>query len=188
MRDKIVVARVKDEVGTAVNKLMGTRLAVSGYIGIVAYCVLSLFWGPMGIKAYSELESRVGQMKDNLASLETLHGEALANLESARSDPETLALQARSLGYVTEGEVVVRVGFPESGSQPRDLGALVPYVAPKGRDDTELKTISMVAALCAFFISLLVRAPKAAPGRAKEKQGTRARAPRIRSVPKTGAV
>jgi len=168
--------------------LMGTRLAVSGYIGIVVYCFLSLFWGPMGIHAYSELESRVGQMKENLISLETLHEGTLAHLESTQSDPETLTLEARSLGYVTDGEVVVRMGFPESNISPQNLGALVPYIAPQGSDDTELKTISIVVALCVFFFSLMIREPKKVLERRNGKHGPGRKVPEMQSVSRTGTI
>jgi hypothetical protein len=118
--------------GTAVNELLGTRLAISGYIGLVIYCLLSLFLGPMGIKAYSELESRVAQMGENLKSLESLHEEALARLESARSDPEALATGSAVPGVCVERGSGRAYGLP--GGRPRspELGDLDPLRIPRG--------------------------------------------------------
>lgn len=138
---------------------MGTRIALSGYFGLIVYCMLSLFLGPMGIQAYSGLETRVELMRENLNELENLHGSAQARLDSARSDSETLALEARSLGYIEEGQVVVRMGFPESDPLPHSLGTLVPYEAPTAVQDASLKAIALVSALCVFFLSLLIRFP-----------------------------
>jgi hypothetical protein len=139
--------------------LMSFRIASSAYIGLVVYCLASLFFGPMGMGAYSDLESCVRQMGENITVLENLHEESQSHLDAAQSDPDTLALEALSLGYVAEGEVIVRIGFPETNPSPPNQGTLVPYKAPKGVDDTVLKTIALVTALCAFFISLAIKSP-----------------------------
>ena len=178
--------RIKTDAGSSVNELMSTRLAVSGYIGLVVYCLLSLLWGPMGFRAYSELEDNVGRMRENLASLEALHEEARARLESVQSDPDTLALEARSLGYVKEGEVVVRVGFPEGEPSHENLGTLIPCVAPSGKKDAEIKSISIVAALCAFFLSLMVHGPKRGRAGRNGNGLSRSRSAAGREIPGNG--
>lgn len=135
---------------------MGTRLAAGGYIGLAVYCLLSLLLGPMGTAAYSDLDARVSSMRENLSSLEALNAEARARKDSALSDPESLALEARSLGFVGSDQVVVRLGFPEGTTSPRDLGTLVPYVPPRGLEDSQLKAVSLASALCAAFVGLLM--------------------------------
>lgn len=152
--------------------MVSTRIAVSAYVGLVVYCLASFFFGPMGMHAYSDLEERVTRMDANLASLEALHERAQSRLQSAQSDPETLAMEALSLGYVAEGEVVVRIGFPEGDPSLQELGTLVAYEAPNGVDDMTLKTIALVAALCVFFISLAIHAPRKARTRRAAAKGS----------------
>jgi len=150
---------------------MGTRLAAGGYIGLAVYCLLSLFLGPMGLAAYSDLDVRVAGMRQNLSFLEALNSEARARKDSALYDPEALALEARSLGFVGPDQVVVRLGFPEGTTSPRDLGTLVPYVPPRGMEDAQLKAVSLAAALCAAFTGFLAgsrrRKPRGARGSIK---------------------
>lgn len=134
---------------------MGIRLAAGAYAGLAVYCVLSLLFGPMGMSAYDDLEARVEEMRENLIRLESLNAEAQARRDSALSDPQTLALEARSLGYVGPGQVVVRLGFPEASPEPRDLGTLVPFAQPRGMEDSELKVISLAAALLTAFAGFL---------------------------------
>lgn len=151
----------------AVNEAMSIRLAASAYIGLAVYCLISLIMGPMGVLAYEDLDARVRGMRENLTLLEALNSEARARKDSAHSDPEALALEARSLGYVGPDQVVVRLGFPEASSAARDLGTLVPFTQPGGMRDEQVKAISLAAALCAAFAGFLVR-----PGR-KTPRGSR---------------
>ncbi len=162
---------------------MGIRLALSGYIGFVVYCTLSLLLGPMGLRAYSELEARAGYMRENLSSLESTNNSARARMESMQSDPEVLTLEARSLGYVREGEVVVRLGFPEGPVFTRDPGTLIPFLVPQGIPDSKLKTIAIVSALFAFFSSLLVRRVRVTEA-GRMRRGMNG----ARSAPRTGSV
>lgn len=158
---------------------MGIRLAASAYIGLAVYCLLSLLLGPMGLAAYDDLQTRVHGMRENLARLESLNAEARARKDSALSDPESLALEARDLGYVGPGQVVVRLGFPEASPDPGDLGTLVPFVPPRGTKDAELKAAALAAALVAAFAGFLVRS---------DRRGSRRRGPEGRFSPAgTGA-
>ncbi len=150
---------------------MGIRLAASAYIGLAVYCLLSLLLGPMGMTAYEDLETRVRGMRENLARLESLNAEARARKDSALSDPESLALEARTLGYVGPGQVVVRLGFPEPSPEPGDLGTLVPFAPPRGMEDAELKAASLAAALVAAFAGFLVQWDRRASRRLKGPPG-----------------
>ena len=150
---------------------MGIRLAAGAYIGLAVYCVLSVLLGPMGMAAYDDLDVRVRAMRENLVRLETLNAEAQARKDSALSDPESLALEARSLGYVGSGQVVVRLGFPEASLDPRDLGTLVPFATARGLSDADLKAISVAAALVAVFAGFLIRPVRRSPRRSREGDG-----------------
>ena len=163
--------RIKTWPFPAVNEGMGTRLAIGAYIGLAVYCLLSLFLGPMGMVAYMDLDHRVRGMRENLAYLESLNAESRARKDSALSDPEALALEARSLGYIERGLVVVRLGFPEGSPSPRDPGTIIPYTSPPGMEDSRMKAVSLVAGLCAAFVSLLIRGPAAGKERGRLGKG-----------------
>ncbi len=154
---------------------MGTRLAAGAYIGIAVYCLLSLVLGPMGTASYRDLERQVHRMRENLQVLESVNAEAVARRDAALSDPEALALEARSLGYVEPDQVVVRLGFPAASRTPRDAGTLVPYAHPRGMADAQLKAVSLAAALCAAFAGFLIR-----PARGRGRRFTEPDRPAIR--------
>jgi cell division protein FtsB len=153
---------------------LGLNIAISLYAGFLLYCGLSVLAGPAGVSAYRRLEARKAAMESNLNELEGIRGRLGAELESLKSSPDRAALEARSLGYLREGETVVILGDTagilggkEDRVAPIDSGAVLPYAEPPALDDSTLKAIALGAALA--MLAFLC-APRAATGKAESRR------------------
>jgi len=138
------------------------RLAISLYLGLLVYCVLSILLGPAGIAAYQRLEERQSAMRANLDELAVLRGRLSADLESLKSDSDRAAREARALGYLRKGETAVILGERAERVDPIDTGRVLPYAEPSSIADAALKRIALGACLAAMA---LLFAPRGKPGR-----------------------
>lgn len=144
--------------------MRNSRLAtlfVALYIGVAAYCLLSVVAGPAGIFAYRALALRKDAMVLNMESLGSANASLRAELDALRSDPGRAGLEARALGYLSPGEtaLVVAGDGPGRGLRRLDSGSVLKAKAPVPLSDSLIKEISFLIGLVSLGISL-------APGRA----------------------
>jgi cell division protein FtsB len=148
---------------------LGYYTALSLYAGMAIYCVLSVLVGPAGLSAYRRLEARKAAMEANLAELERIRGRLGAELDSLKTNPDRAALEARSLGYLREGETVLILGDKAERLSPIDAGAILPYAETATLDDRVLKEISLGATL-ALMALLCAPRVRAASGTASSRR------------------
>jgi len=149
---KLGTSRSASEGGGAAR--LGFAVAFSLYVGLLVYCLLSLFLGPAGISAYGRLEERKEAMLVNLDRLGSIRAALDAELESLKSDPERAALEARSLGYLRKGETILLLDGRREGMAPLETGKVLPFAQPASLDDATLKGISL--GLCLAMMAFLV--------------------------------
>lgn len=106
-------------------------------------------------------------MEANLAQLESIRGNLSAEVESLKSDPDRAAREARSLGYLREGETALILGEKKGRLGPIDTGAVLPYAEPASIGDSALKQISLGAALA---MMAFLCAPRGSSGRAESRR------------------
>jgi len=96
---------------TVNNKMkVGLNLFLASVAAAVTvYCALSMFYGAASISVYRELTAGRDVQLENIQKLESINSELKHSLENLLYDRETLAVQARQLGYGYEGDRVVRV-------------------------------------------------------------------------------
>lgn len=85
------------------------RLIVYLALGFLCASLLVFVFGGAGLLAYGASSRHRAQLERNIDELEATNARLLQELESLRSDPERLRLQARELGYFREDEYVIRV-------------------------------------------------------------------------------
>jgi cell division protein FtsB len=132
-------------------------LAVSVHAALVAYCALSVFFGPIGLTAYRRLDERKAAMEANLEKLATIGASLSAELESLKSDPDRAAREARSLGYLRKGETALILGAREELIRPIETGKTLPYAEPATASDSVLKEISLGIGLAVMALFLAPR-------------------------------
>jgi len=148
--------------------MRSSRLAtlfVALYIGVAAYCLLSVIAGPAGIFAYRELALRKDAMALNMDSLGSTNASLRAELDALRSDPDRAGREARALGYLSPGEtaLVVAGDDPGRGQHRLDSGSVLKAKAPVPLSDAFIKEISFLIGLVSLGISL-------APGRSSRNR------------------
>ncbi len=101
------------------------RIFLSLYLGFFVYCLATLFFGRTGIVATQDLLRYKADLERNLASLESLNSHLGSELVSLQSDPGTIRLEARQLGYYPSNALPVHVEGYAPAENLYAVGSLV---------------------------------------------------------------
>ena len=93
------------------------RPALCFYVGLLLSLAYTTAFGPLGLRAYAELQSRERALQENLRDLERVNTALTEELRSLSSDAETVMLLARA-GY----KVAAVTGRPALEGYLRSLG------------------------------------------------------------------
>jgi hypothetical protein len=89
------------------------RFALALYAGFLTYLLASVLLGPASPSSMRALAEERSRIQANLEDLRRLKADYERRIGALRSDPSAQALAARSLGYLAQGERLVRVeGLP----------------------------------------------------------------------------
>lgn len=98
------------------------KIVVPLFLGTLIYTLLGLTAGPMGQWRYSRLEMEKQRLSNNHEKLLEIHETLEAQLANLTSDPDTIVVYAHELGYIREGEQLIKLaGF--NGGIDRNLVA-----------------------------------------------------------------
>jgi cell division protein FtsB len=86
--------------------------------GTLAYVLLSFFGGQDGLWAERQLETQKHEISLRTAGLARINTELQLEYQALRSDPEVIASFARKLGYVSDGEKLVKINGLSAIAQP----------------------------------------------------------------------
>ena len=129
-----------------------TRVFLSLYLGFAAYCLVVLVFGKTGIVATSELRSYHSRLEANLSNLENINTQLGDHFDALRSNPVTIRLEARKLGYLEPGEKTIQV----SGYSPKPNSFAVGSLASEKKhavtSDTVSRIVGLVVAVVAFIL------------------------------------
>jgi cell division protein FtsB len=84
------------------------KMFFSLYIGLVIYIVFSIFFGNGGIFDYNSLSDYHKTLEANLEKLKNINQELYEKLISFNSNPETIRIYSRELGYFKSNERVIK--------------------------------------------------------------------------------
>ena len=96
-------------------------------------------------------------MERNLAVLSSLNETYTREWNALKTIPESTALEARSLGYVAEDEVVVRLSVTTVEPTPPSPGERLTYEREVVIPEARIKKISLIIALATAALGLLLR-------------------------------
>ncbi len=85
------------------------RLILYLSLGFICSSLLIFLFGNRGIQEYKALLEYRELLEKNIQDLKAINGKLLEDLYTLKSDPESIALKARELGYFREDERVIRV-------------------------------------------------------------------------------
>ncbi len=90
---------------------IGSRILFSLYAGFVVATLVHIIYGPAGLFAYGNIESEAVKLEKNLEELKGIHTALSVEFDSLRRSGEQVALKARDLGYLNEGEGIIDVPY-----------------------------------------------------------------------------
>ncbi len=141
--------------------------------GVFVYCVFSILLGPRSIWSMAQLEAERDKILANLESLYDINSELDARVKNLSADKDTIAMHAHEIGFVFEGERLVRLaGF--SGGIDRKLSAGVPISAktPASLPEWICKLFGFSGAAACFFMQSIRKKNKAGVNEPKKQDAS----------------
>lgn len=129
-----------------------TRVFLSLYLGFAVYCLVVLFFGRTGIIATRELRTYHTRLEANLTQLENINTHLVERLDSLRSNPQTIRLEARQLGYLGPNEHFLEIGGYAPPPNVVTVGSLVTEKKLTATPDADSRVIGLAAAVGAFVL------------------------------------
>jgi cell division protein FtsB len=89
------------------------RALTAVFLGTLAYVLISFFGGQDGLWAERQLQTQRREISLRTAEITRINAELQLEYQALKSDPEVIASLARKLGYVSDGEKLVKInGLP----------------------------------------------------------------------------
>jgi len=105
------------------------KILFSVSLGILIYVIVSVLGGPNGFWAMKQLEQQKQQISLHKAELDKLNMELQIEHSSLKNDNDVIAAYARKLGYISEGEKLLKIS------------GLTPYYTPLYDAGTVMKSV-----------------------------------------------
>lgn len=145
---------VKKSTGLSVKSYMGrrTRLFLSIYFGFAVYCLVVLVFGRTGMVASSELQAYKARLETNLTHLENINTQLASHFDSLRTNPVTIRLEARQLGFLEPTERVIQVSGYTPPTNAFAVGSLLSEKRHTVTTDAVTRLVGLGAAIVAFIL------------------------------------
>ncbi len=100
------------------------------FAGVFVYCVFSILLGPKGVWSSAQLLEERDRLVAHLEELYSINIDLDAQVKNLTADPDTIAVYAHELGFVSGEEKLIKLaGF--SGGIDRKLSAGFPVTVRK---------------------------------------------------------
>jgi cell division protein FtsB len=117
-------------------------ILTASWFAVAVYCILTGVYGPAGLKVTAQANNTAAAMLRNIDMLEKLNTGYSLEWNALRSDPDLTAVQGRSLGFIADDEVVVRLALPVSIEPPEFIGERVLYEPAKSLTEPGIRVAS----------------------------------------------
>lgn len=128
----------------------------AAWFAILVYAAASIVLGPTGIQATRAAQAAARAMKANIELLEGTNRSLNARWGGLRSDPVSIALEGRSLGYLAADEVVIRLPI-RAQTEPLNPGRCVFYEVPPTWTEKQARIAGLLSGLIALSALALGR-------------------------------
>lgn len=137
------------------------KFLISLVVGSFVYTAVSMTFGSCGSYALSQLESQRSRIAVCTNEIENINNEL--NLEKAGLlfDDDVIAAYARRLGYISDGDVIVKInGLPPYQQKLWDTGNVTIHTPPKFVSEEVCKVLGLVFFALTFIAVSLFGALK----------------------------
>lgn len=129
------------------------KIVLPIFIGTLVYSVLSMCIGPKGIWAMSQLTRERTRVSANLESLYIANEDLNSRFQNLSADPDTISVYAHELGYVANGEKLIKLaGFTGGIDRNFDSGSAISVIKPAFLPEWVCKFFGILSGVCSFFM------------------------------------
>ncbi|MBO5138007.1 MAG: septum formation initiator family protein [Spirochaetaceae bacterium] len=136
--------------------MIRTKVLVSVSIGTLVYVLMSICFGRSGMWAMKQLENQKRDISIHTAEIAKINGELSLEYTALKQDMDVVAAYARRLGYVAEGEKLVKISGLKPYYEPLyDAGTVMRKAEVIYVPEWICKVLGMVTGLLLFLLLLL---------------------------------
>ncbi|HHU36618.1 MAG TPA: septum formation initiator family protein [Treponema sp.] len=129
------------------------RIVLPLFLGTLIYSLLSFSAGPKGFWPFSQLEVEYTRINQNLETLQNINGSLEARLANLTSDSDTISVYAHELGYIHEGEKLIKLaGFTGGIDRTLYSGSALESRIPQYVPEWICKITGILFGLLSFFV------------------------------------
>ena len=133
------------------------KFLIAACLGTLCYVAVSLVGGRDGIWAYRQLKEQKQVISLNTAEIEKINEELKIEKTALQSDSDVIMSYARKLGYVAEGEKLVKIsGLPNRETRIYEHGTAVYHEESRYIPEWACKSAGLVMFVLMFLILILL--------------------------------
>ncbi len=133
------------------------RFLAAACLGTLFYVMVSMFAGRDGVWARNQLLEQKRILSANTASIEKTYEELSLEKVALQKDMDVIAAYARKLGYVQEGEKIVKInGLTVRETQIFDAGSVVKHEESKYVPEMYCKGVGLAVFALVYSLLLLL--------------------------------
>jgi len=123
------------------------------FVGTLVYVLLSVTVGQNSFKSYKRMEEQKRIVSKQKADIQNINSELSLELMALKSDKAVIAAYARKLGYVNDGEKIVKInGLKPYQNALYDTGTVVRHEEPEYISERFCKLSSFIVAFLWLII------------------------------------
>ena len=132
------------------------KYLLSVLAGVIIYVLISITCGSSGILATKELENQRRQISINTQNITNLNEGLKLEKTAIQSDMDVIASYAHKLGYVFEGEKLVKIsGLKKIPDIKYDTGAILKSKEIHAFPESFCKVSGMLVGILVFFVMFI---------------------------------
>lgn len=132
------------------------RLLTAIFAGTFVYVLVSMIVGRDGMWAFNQLSEQKMILSAHTADIEKTHEELTLEKIALQKDPDVIAAYARKLGYISEGEKLVKVkGIPAYETQIFDPGTVIQPEPVRYVSESVCKCTALVIFFLVYIVLFL---------------------------------
>lgn len=129
------------------------KIVLPIFIGTLVYSILSMYIGPKGVWAMSQLSRERTRVSANLASLYLSNEDLNSRFQNLSADADTISVYAHELGYVANGEKLIKLaGFTGGIDRNFEAGSAIAVKKPEFLPEWVCKFFGILSGVCSFFV------------------------------------
>lgn len=133
------------------------KYLVVPFVGTLIYVLLCLGFGQNSISSFKNLEEQKRIISKQKAEIQNINSELLMEYKALKDDYTVIEAYARKLGYVSEGEKIIKVkGLKTLSSNLFDAGTIIRHQEVHFLSESFCKASAIIVASLFLLIMILV--------------------------------